>query len=141
MNNVIKNPMKLIVVLSSIVLFVVAAITSYNYLYHTLPPEQVAIAISYSPDTSCRVDSPVYMLIKNDSYREIISTSFSLSVKKQINSNNYIQLLEKNYITDKIIKAGESYGGCWPYPKLNTDHYVPEKLMYEINTKQVAFRD
>ena len=81
------------------------------------------------------------MLIKNDSYREIISTSFSLSVKKQISNNDYIQLLEKNYITDKIIKAGESYAGCWPYPKLNTDHYAPEKLRYEINGKQVAFRD
>lgn len=141
MNNVKKNPMKLIAVLAGIALFIVAVTGSYHYLYHKLPPKQVAIAISYAPDTSCRVDSPVYMLIKNDSYREIISTSFSLSVKKQINSNTYIQLLEKNYITDRIIKAGESYGGCWPYPKLNTDHYVPEKLRYEINSKQVAFRD
>lgn len=137
----IKNPMKKIAVLFGSVIFVAAAITSYNYLYHTLPPKQVAIAISYSPETSCRSDSPVYMLIKNDSYREIISTSFRLSVKKEINSKNHIQLLEKNYTTDKTIKAGETYAGCWPYPKLNTDHYVPEKLRYEINSQQVAFRD
>jgi len=141
MNDSLKDHVKKIAVLVGTVLLVVVAYTAYEYLYHTLPPKQVDIAVSYLPDSTCREDSPIYMLIKNDSYREITSTSFSLSVKKEINSNNSIQLLEKSYFTDKIIKAGESYVGCWPYPKLNTDHYVPEKLMYEINSKQVAFRD
>lgn len=140
MKDLLKNPLKAVAVVVGIILLLIIARIAYNYLYYTLPPQQVNVSVKYSPGATCRVDSPIYMLITNDSSREIISTSFSLSVKKRINSDNFIQLLARNYSTDKIIKAGSSYGGCWAYPKLNTDHYVPEELIYEINGKQIMFR-
>lgn len=141
MNDSLKKPLKIAVALVSIVLVLVVARATYNYVYHTLPPRQVNISVSYSPDNTCRMNSPIFMLITNDSSREIINTSFNLVVKKGYNNDNFILLLAKNYSTDKIIKAGDSYGGCWAYPKLNTDHYVPEELTYEINRTQIVFRD
>lgn len=140
MNESLTTPLKVIAVLSGITLALLVVAASYDYVYHTLPPRQVTVAVSYSPDNTCRSDSPLYMLITNDSYREIINTSFSLSVKKQIDSDNSIQLLEKNYLTEQIIKAGDSYGGCWSYPKLNTKFYDPEKLIYELNGKEITFK-
>jgi hypothetical protein len=140
MNDSLKKPLMIAAVLLGIVLLSSAAAAAYEFLYITLPPKQVNISVSYSPESICREDSPVYMLIKNDSFREIVNTSFVLSVKKTINADNYIQLLTKNYSTDRVIKAGESYAGCWAYPKLNTEHYVPEELLYEVESQQVVFR-
>ena len=140
MNENINIPLKAVVVLVGIILALVILAASYNYLYYTLPPEQVNVSVSYSPANNCRSDSPVYMLITNDSYRDIITTSFSLSIKKGVDSDNFIQLLEKNYATEQAIKAGDSYGGCWAYPKLNTRFYDPEKLIYEIKRKQITFK-
>jgi len=140
MNDSLKKPLMTVAVLIGIVLLVSAARAAYEYLYITLPPQQVKVSISYSPQNNCREDSPVYMLITNDSYREIVNTSFNLTVKKTINGDNFIQLLSKNYSTDRVIKAGESYAGCWAYPKLNTEHYVPEELIYEISNEHVVFR-
>jgi len=136
-----KTPLKIIAVLVCVVLILVVARVTYHYVYQTLPPEQVDVSMRYSPETRCRQDSPLYMLITNDSFREIISTSFVLLVKKRISNDDFIQLSERVYSTDKIIKAGASYEGCWVYPKLNTDYYVPEKLIYEINRKEIIFRD
>lgn len=141
MKDSLKKPLMIVAVLVGIVLLLLVARATYNYLHYTLPPEQVNIAISYSPDTTCRMDSPMYMLITNDSSREIINTSFSLSIKKQNDNYNYIPLSARNYSTGKIIKAGNSYGGCWAFPKLETNKYIPEKLIYEITGKQIVFRD
>jgi len=141
MKDDLKKPLQVVAVLFGIVLVLVITRVSYNYVYHTLPPKQVDISVRYSPDNTCRTDSPIYMLITNNSSREIINTSFNLSVKKADNSESFIQLLAKNYSTDKIIKAGDSYGGCWAYPKLITAYYVPEKLIYEVNRKLIVFRD
>jgi hypothetical protein len=141
MKDSLKKPFKIVLVLVAIILAPLVARTTYYYMYYTLPPKQVDISVKYSPDVTCRADSPIYILITNDSRREIISASFRLLVKKRINDDNFIQLLAKNYSTDRIIKAGDSYGGCWVYPKLNTEHYVPEELIYEINGKQIVFSD
>ena len=141
MKDDLKKPLQVVAVLFGIVLVLVVIRVSYNYVYHTLPPKQVDISVRYSPDNTCRADSPIYMLITNNSSREIINTSFNLSVKKADSSESFIQLLAKNYSTGKIIKAGDSYGGCWAYPKLITAYYVPEKLIYEVDRKQIVFRD
>ena len=141
MKDGLKKPLMIAAVVVGIALFAFAAHAAYNYVHYTLPPEQVNIVVSYSPDTACRIDSPVYMLITNDSSREIISTSFSLSIKKRINNDNFIQLLDRDYFTEKIIQAGDSYAGCWVYPKLNTEHYVAEELIYEIKSKDITFRN
>ena len=141
MKDDLKKPLQVVAVLFGIVLVLVITRVSYNYVYHTLPPKQVDISVRYSPDNTCRTDSPIYMLITNNSSREIINTSFNLLVKKADNSESFIQLLVKKYSTDKIIKAGDSYGGCWAYPKLITAYYVPEKLIYEVNRKLIVFRD
>lgn len=141
MNDSLKKPLKIVTVMIVVILTLIVLYAGFNYLYHTLPPEQVSVSVSYSPDNTCRKDSPLYMLITNGSYREIISTSFILSVKKRVNNDNFIQLLLREYSTDKVIKAGDSYGGCWTYPELNTRHYVPEELIYEINRKQIKFSD
>ena len=141
MNDGLKKPLKIAAVLVSIVSVLIVARATYIYVYHTLPPMQVNISVRYSPDNTCRKDSPIYMLITNDSSHEIINTSFNLVVKKKYNDDNFILLLAKNYSTEKNIKAGDSYGGCWAYPKLNTAHYVPEELTYEVNRKQIMFRE
>jgi len=140
MNDSYKKHLKIAFVLVGIIFAMVTGRYAFNYIYHTLPPKQVSISVRYSPEISCRMDTPVYMLIKNRSMREIANTSFTLSVKKKINSDNFIQLLKRNYSTDKSIKAGDSYGGCWTYPKLITNHYVPEELIYEISGEQLVFR-
>jgi hypothetical protein len=140
MNDSLKKPLMIVAVLLGIGLLTSAAFAAFDYLYVTLPPQQVNITVSYSPESACRKDSPVYMLITNDSYREIVNTSFTLFVKRTIDGDNFIQLLTKDYSTDRVIKAGESYAGCWAYPKLNTEHYIPEELIYEVNNQQVVFR-
>jgi hypothetical protein len=117
------------------------AFSAFYYMYYILAPEKVNVSVRYSPGAVCGMDTPIYMLITNDSYRDIIKTSFTLIVKKESGSDNFIQLLEKNYSTDSPVKAGDTYGGCWVYPKLITSHYVPEELIYEIKNKNIVFRD
>ncbi|MFV9615633.1 MAG: hypothetical protein ACNYZG_06730, partial [Gammaproteobacteria bacterium] len=77
---------------------------TYSYVYHTLPPQQVNISVAYLPDNTCRKDSPIYMLITNDSRREIINTTFSLLVKNRTNSDGFILLLEKNIQLIKLLR-------------------------------------
>ncbi len=136
-----EKPLKIVGVLVVLIVLLFAARMAFDYVYYTLPPEQVKITVRYSPDYKCRLDSPVHMQIKNDSKREIISTSFSLAVKKDKSSENLTQLLAGNFTTDKVIQAGGSYEGCWSYPELKTDKYVPENLLYEIKRKKVVFSD
>ncbi|MBE9559939.1 MAG: hypothetical protein IMF15_04080 [Proteobacteria bacterium] len=135
------KPLKIIVTLSVVTLTLMVAYQAYNYLRYTLPPEQVSVSISYSTDINCRKDSPLYMLITNDSYRRIINTSFSLYVKKKYDNDSFLLLLKKVYSTDKVIDADSAYGGCWSFPELNTRYYVPGDLIYEIKQQQVTFDD
>ena len=135
------KPYKVITTLSAIVLTLFIAFFAYDYLRYTLPPKLVDVSMTYLPDTSCRDDSPLYMLITNDSYRTIINTSFTLVVKKRYNNDSFLQLLKKDYSTDTAIESSSSYGGCWSFPKLNTNYYVAEDLIYEIHNQRVVFND
>ncbi len=83
----------------------------------------------------------MYMQILNDSYRDVLGTSFSLSVKVDKNSENIVQLLSNAYATDTVVKAGSSHEGCWPYPKLYVKKHDPYKLIYEIKGQVIKFSD
>lgn len=139
-DSLIRN-MKLVLVSLATVLVLLAVYAAYIYVYHTLPPTQVGITVGYSPETACRADAPVYMLIKNDSLREIVSTSFNLSIQKENESYNYLPMSARVYSTDRVISAGEAYGGCWSFPKLELKKYVPEKLIYKVTGQNIVFRD
>lgn len=141
MKDSLKKHFRFIAMLAGTCLLLTVTYAAYYYVYYTLAPEQVNVSVRYSPGTVCGSDTPIYMLISNDSYRDIINTSFTLIVKKESSSDNFIQLLEKNYSTDSLVKAGDTYGGCWVYPELITSHYVPEELIYEIKHKRIVFRD
>ncbi len=81
------------------------------------------------------------MTIVNEGYREIIKTSFVLSVKVDEQSNSIAQLLSSNYSTDRVVAAGETYEGCWAYPKLYNNKHAPEKLLYEAKSQSIEFSD
>ena len=104
MNDSLKKPLQIIVVLVGIILTLVVIRTTYYYVYHTLPPQQVNISVSYLPENTCRMDSPIYMLITNDSGREIINTTFSLLIKKKTNNDIFIRLLEKIILLTRLLK-------------------------------------
>lgn len=135
-----KKPLNIVPALLGMASVMLLAAAAYYYLYYKLPPEQVSVSVKYSP-AACSMETPVYMQITNDSLRDIMSTSFILLVKKQNDGDSFIQLLKKNYSSDRLIRAGETYGGCWAYPKLITSHYVAEQLIYEIEGKQILFSD
>jgi len=137
----LNKPLKIVGVLASIILILIAIRAAYAYVYYTWPPKQVNISVSYSPNTKCRAETPIYMLITNDSFREITSTSFGLAVRERNNSDNLVPLLARGYSTGKVIKSGSSYGACWEYPELATDDYDPKDLTYGVTRQQIAFRD
>jgi hypothetical protein len=139
-DSLIRN-LKLVLVSLATVLVLLAGYAAFIYVYHTLPPTQVEITVGYSPQTTCRADAPVYMLIKNDSLREIVSTSFNLSIQKENENYNYLPMSARVYSTDRVISAGETYGGCWPFPKLESKKHVPEKLIYKVTGQNLVFRD
>ena len=137
----IKKPVKYAVILIGIALILILANEAYQYLYYKLPPKLVSVSLRYTPEEPCRPDTPMHMLIVNDSYREIIKTSFVLSVKVDEQSNSIAQLLSSNYSTDVVIGARETYEGCWAYPKLYNNKHAPEKLLYEAKSQSIKFSD
>ena len=141
MNEILSKYSKTAAIVVFILLLLITALWAYKYLYHTLPPQLVSITLKYQPESPCRKDSPLYMQILNDSYRDVLGTSFSLSVKVNENSENIAQLLSNTYSTDTIIKAGDSHEGCWSFPKLYTNKHDPYELIYEVERQVVRFSD
>ncbi len=141
MNEILSKYSKTAAIVVFIMLLLIAALWAYKYLYYTLPPQLVSITLKYQPESPCRKDSPLYMQILNDSYRDVLGTSFSLSVKVNENSENIAQLLSNTYSTDTIIKAGDSHEGCWSFPKLYTNKHDPYELIYEVERQVVRFSD
>ena len=121
-----------------ITLFVVKE--AYYYVQYTLPPTQVDITVNYSPHSPCRKDIPLYVKILNDSHRQINNASFSLSVTKD-GGENLIQLLSSAYSKDQTIAPGDTYEGCWTYPKLKTNKYAPEELTFEVKRRVITFEE
>ena len=119
----------------------IAALWAYRYLYYSLPPQLLSITLKYQPEPPCRKDSPLYMQILNDSYRDVLGTSFALSVKASKDGDNIAQLLSNTYSTDTIIKAGKTHEGCWSFPKLYTNKHDPNELIYEVKRQVVRFGD
>ena len=101
----------------------------------------VSVTMKYSPAAPCREDTPMFMLIVNDSYREIVKTDFILSVKTGEDSEDLAQLLSRDYSTDTVIAAGGRYEGCWSYPKLYNYKHAPEKLLYQVKRQSVKFKE
>ena len=141
MNEILSKYSKTAAIVVFILLLLIAALWAYKYLYHTLPPQLVSITLKYQPESPCRKDSPLYMQILNDSYRDVLGTSFSISVKVNENSENIAQLLSNTYSTDTIIKAGDSHEGCWSFPKLYTNKHDPYELIYKVERQVVRFSD
>ena len=132
---------KIAAVVASILLLLIAIRWAYIYLYYTLPPQLVSITLKYQPESPCRKDSPLYMQIMNDSYRDVLGTSFALSVKASEDGDNIAQLLSNKYTTDTAIKAGKSHEGCWSFPELYTSKHDPNTLIYEVKRQVVRFKD
>lgn len=139
--NLLSKHAKTIIYIVVVLLAMIAARAAYNYLYYTLPPQLVSITIKYSPESPCREDSPLYMQILNAGYREVVGASFTLSVKVDEHSESIAQLLSSEYSTDAIVRARSSHEGCWSYPKLYSNEYAPDKLLYEAKDQLIKFDD
>lgn len=124
-----------------IVSLLIAASWTYNYLYYTLPPQLVSITLKYQPESPCRKDSPLYMQITNDSYRDVLGSSFELSVKVDEKGDNIAQLLSNRYSTDTRIEARSTHHGCWSYPRLYVNKHDPHQLIYEAKNQVIKFSD
>ena len=134
-----KKIVKLISSVAAIIIVLFVAHRIYQYVQHTLPPTQIKITAKYSPHSPCRKDSPLYIAIFNDSHRQVNNTAFSLSVRKE-GGENIIQLPSSTYSKDQAIAPGDTYEGCWIYPKLNTNQYSPEELTFAIKRKVITFQ-
>lgn len=139
MNEFISKNSKAIIFIVVILLALYPAYLVFNYLYYTLPPQKVSIEVKYQPDSPCRKDSPFYMRITNDSYRDVLGTSFTLTVKVDEQSDSIVQLAAESYITDTVVKAGTSHEGCWTYPKLYKNRHDRYKLIYEVKQPVIKF--
>ena len=117
----------------------IAALWAYRYLYYSLPPQLLSITLKHQPEPPCRKDSPLYMQIPNDSYRDVLGTSLALSVKVSGFGDNIAQLLSNRYSTDTIIKAGKSPEGCRSLPRSYTNKHEPNGLIYQVKRQIVRF--
>ncbi len=140
-NELLSKYWKIAAVAVFISLLLIAIRWAYIYLYYTLPPQLVSITLKYQPESPCRKDSPLHMQILNDSYRDVLGTSFAVSVKVNEDGDNIAQLLSNTYSTDTVIKAGKSHEGCWSFPKLYTSKHDPNELIYEAKRQVVRFQD
>ena len=138
--NLVK-PLKYAGILVGILLVVIVANETYKYFYYELPPKLVNVTVKYLPELPCRKDSPMHMLIVNDSYRYVIKTDFSLTVKVEEGSENLVPLLAGDYSTDELVEPGKFYEGCWSYPKLYNNKHAPESLIYSVKRKSITFSD
>jgi hypothetical protein len=139
MNDIFSDNTKRNVIVVFILLSLYPAYLAFNYFYYTLPPQQVSITVKYLPESPCRKDSPFHMQITNDSYRDVLGTSFTLSVKVDEQSDSIVQFAEDAYSTDTVVKAGTSHEGCWSYPKLYKNKHDPYKLIYEVKQPVIKF--
>lgn len=141
MNEILSKNSKAIIIIVLILLALYPAYLAFNYLYYTLPPQLVSIEVKYQPDAPCREDSPFYMRITNDSYRDVLGTSFTLSVKVDEESDSIVQLAAQSYTTNTVVAAGTSHEGCWTYPKLYRNKHDPYKLIYQVKKPVIKFSD
>ena len=135
---------KIIGILLGITIAAVVAFLAYYYIHEELPKKMVNITVMYTPDKICSKEYPMFVVIKNDSIREIHETSFNITVRRKGYSRDLTKWSIDVYSTDKIIHPGESYGACWTYPELkeeNVDKYDPKELIYEVRDKFVRFGD
>lgn len=136
-----KKPLKYAAIVIGIMLLLIAANETYKYLYNTLPPKLVSVTIKYLPESPCRKDTPIHMLVVNESYRHVVKASFTLAIKEDEGSHNLMPLSAGNYSTDELIEAGKSYEGCWSYPKLYNNKHAPESLMYIVKNQVIKFAE
>ena len=141
MNEILSKNPKAIIIIVLILLALYPAYLAFNYLYYTLPPQLVTIEVKYQPDSPCRKDSPFYMRITNDSYRDVLGTSFTLSVKVDEESDSIVQLAAQSYTTDTVVAAGTSHEGCWTYPKLYRNKHDPHNFIYQVKKPVIRFSD
>ena len=134
-----KLLIKISIVLATVAVVAILVLKIYDYVQNTLAPTQVEIVVLYSPKSHCRVDSPLYVAITNNSHRTVNKSAFTLTAKNDSSEENMIPILSSTYNKDKIIRSGETYEGCWPYPKLKSNKYAAEELTFEVKRKVITF--
>jgi hypothetical protein len=82
---------------------------------------QVEVSLSTA---LCKEDHPLFIRITNGSERTIRSTSIRVDVSKQGYSTKIND--EARYLSDKVLKPGETTGSCWKVPAKNAFSLKPE---------------
>lgn len=104
---------------------------------------QVEVSLSTA---LCKEDHPLFIRITNGSERTIRSTSLQVDVTKQGYSTKIND--EARYVSDKVLKPGETTGSCWKVPAKNAfslreqDQYIgPEGHVAQLHDVTAVFQD
>ncbi|MEY3953007.1 MAG: hypothetical protein RL320_1809 [Pseudomonadota bacterium] len=104
---------------------------------------QVEVSLSTA---LCKEDHPLFIRITNGSERTIRSTSLQVDVTKQGYSTKIND--EARYVSDKVLKPGETTGSCWKVPAKNAfslreqDQYIgPEGHVAQLHDVTALFQD
>ncbi len=104
---------------------------------------QVEVSLSTA---LCKEDHPLFIRITNGSERTIRSTSIQVDVTKQGYSTKIND--EARYVSDKVLKPGETTGSCWKVPAKNAfslreqDQYIgPEGHVAQLHDVTALFQD
>jgi len=117
------------------------------YLYITIPEQKrkavvdsVSVTVAFSI-SSCSVDHPLIVAIKNNSTKTVTKVSWELKVYKPEYSTD-IAGYDNHYFSDKILKPREVHALCYKLPStLEAKNLDSSLLEYEIPYKYVDFKD
>ncbi|MEY2777125.1 MAG: hypothetical protein RLY30_1223 [Pseudomonadota bacterium] len=94
----------------------VGGIYTKDWYEHGRHLENVQVEVTLST-ALCKEDHPLFIRITNGSERTVRSTSIQVDVTKQGYSTKIND--EARYVSDKVLKPGETTGSCWKVPAKN----------------------
>ncbi|MFL5259715.1 MAG: hypothetical protein ACJ8AS_08165 [Hyphomicrobiales bacterium] len=116
----------------------VAAIGGFvwlQYYWEQSAEDRVVLAFRYDVQ-GCPQGKPIAATITNNSARTVTSVFFDLSLKRRGFSNESGRL--SSIRSDKILKPGEGFSGCYPMPSLR-ETVDPQEIEFEVAYKVVKF--
>ena len=101
--------------------------------------ESVSITVSYAP-ASCGENLPLHFKITNRSKKVVNKVKWDITATRKGYSSNIIQYGGYlPYSSDKMLKPGESYSGCYGVPFIGDT--PPQNLIWKVkNHKSIEFQ-
>lgn len=121
----------------------VALWQGWEYYDKELPKSQIEISYQYQKDNPICKDKnyPLHIEVQNKSRRTIYKITFGVTASRPGHSTDFVEYLDRERLSDRIIEPGQTYAACWTLPKLKPADTDPTTLEWRVFLDYVRFSD